>query len=266
MPNTRHHRTEAFRRSHRVGQHVRGTLVRWEGPGLGWVDIDGHWLLARLGGGASPGQVLEFEITRLTPDIVLRQLGHPAGGEGGLVDACRELSLARVRLEASKAFASAGNTGGREAFLSALAQDPGAVDRLAQLMALQEEVNQGLGGRARFGYAPWLIPGARRVELLTLSGTGPETDNPDLLLGLELPRMGAARVHFTETRASEGFWIYLERLELRRDFLAFVELHSDLLDGLACLGVLALPPEATVGLLGELERLLRPGRRLSRIV
>lgn len=268
MPSSRKARTEAFRKAHRVGQQVRGTMIRWEGPGLGWVEIAGHWLLAALGGQAAPGQVLDFEITQLAPDIVLRQLGQPgAGAEGGVAAACHELSMARARLEDSDVWRQAAALGGREEFLQALADDPEALDKIAQVAALQEEVNEGLGGRARFGYAPWLIPGARRVELLVLSGSGPETDNPDMLLGLEMPNLGAARLHLTHTETGEAFWLYLERMELRRRFLDFLETQAELLDGLACLGVLPLPPEGCAGVLGELARLLAPvGRRLNRLV
>ncbi|MDK2957429.1 MAG: hypothetical protein PWQ57_2927 [Desulfovibrionales bacterium] len=270
MLSSRRSRTDAFRRSHREGQKVRGVFRRWEAPELGWVEIDGHWLLARLGGEIAPGQGILFEIVELSPDIVLRQTGQPRGESGLAGDACQELAMVRVQLEASEAWANAETAPDQASFLRALSQDQEASKLLARILGLQETVNQALAGRASFGYVPWLLPGARRVEMLVLggaSGSEPsEGGDPDVLLGLELPHLGAARIHFTTTGAGEAFRVLLERFELRDAFLQFLETQTELLNGAVCMGVHPLPADAAPGVLGELMRLLRPQRRLDRHV
>ncbi|MFZ5427221.1 MAG: hypothetical protein ACOZEN_09605 [Thermodesulfobacteriota bacterium] len=73
-------RSERFRRAHRAGQKVKGTILDWHSPGLAWVDIEGHRLLAQVSQDSAMGLERLFLIVRLTPDIVLRELtGKPQG-------------------------------------------------------------------------------------------------------------------------------------------------------------------------------------------
>jgi hypothetical protein len=72
-------RSERFRRAHRAGQKVRGTVLEWRAPGLAWVDIDGHGLLAQLATDAALGRERTFLILRLEPDIVLREIRETSG-------------------------------------------------------------------------------------------------------------------------------------------------------------------------------------------
>ncbi|WP_243367668.1 hypothetical protein [Fundidesulfovibrio soli] len=74
-------RSRRFRMAHRAGQKVRGTVVAWQEPGLAWVEIDGHRLLATISQDAALGLERAFLIVRLEPDIVLREL---TGGAKGL--------------------------------------------------------------------------------------------------------------------------------------------------------------------------------------
>jgi len=78
-------RSKRFRMAHRAGQKVRGTVAHWQEPGLAWVEIDGHRLLARIGEDAVLGQERWFLIVRLEPDIVLRALSGSPGGLDVLV-------------------------------------------------------------------------------------------------------------------------------------------------------------------------------------
>lgn len=74
------HRSDRFRKGHRAGQKVRGVVQAWQSPGLAWVEIDGHRLLANLSEDSALGAERLFLIVRLEPDIVLRAL--PAGSAG----------------------------------------------------------------------------------------------------------------------------------------------------------------------------------------
>lgn len=74
-------RAARFRKGRKPGDTIRGVFVRSGPPGHGWVEVDGHLLLARLDAEAFEGQVLLFVIERLEPDIMLRLLdggGTPA--------------------------------------------------------------------------------------------------------------------------------------------------------------------------------------------
>lgn len=73
-------RSGRFRRSHRAGQKVRGTVLEWRGPGLAWVDIDGHGLLAQISTDASLGRERTFLIVSLHPAVILKELpDNPQG-------------------------------------------------------------------------------------------------------------------------------------------------------------------------------------------
>ena len=67
-------RSERFRRAHRPGQKVRGTILEWRTEELAWVDIDGHGLLAQVSRHSPLGRERTFLILRLTPEIMLREL------------------------------------------------------------------------------------------------------------------------------------------------------------------------------------------------
>ncbi|GFK95702.1 hypothetical protein NNJEOMEG_03570 [Fundidesulfovibrio magnetotacticus] len=73
-------RSERFRKAHKPGQKVRGTVVEWQGEGLAWVEIDGHRLLAQVSPDSRLGRERGFLIVSLAPDIVLRELPARTSG------------------------------------------------------------------------------------------------------------------------------------------------------------------------------------------
>ena len=55
-------------------------VLEWQSPGLAWVEIDGHRLLAQVSQDAALGHERMFLIVQISPDIVLRELpGKPSG-------------------------------------------------------------------------------------------------------------------------------------------------------------------------------------------
>ena len=73
-------RSDRFRRSHRPGQKVRGTILEWRTGELAWVDIDGHGLLAQVSRNSPLGRERLFLIVRLAPEIMLREITDTPGG------------------------------------------------------------------------------------------------------------------------------------------------------------------------------------------
>lgn len=73
-------RAERFRKAHRAGQKVRGTVVEWHSQDLAWVEIDGHRLLARVSRHAALGLERRFLIESVSPEIVLRELTGASQG------------------------------------------------------------------------------------------------------------------------------------------------------------------------------------------
>jgi len=78
-------RSERFRKAHRVGQKVSGTIQEWDDSGLAWVLIDGHPLLAQVSQDSSLGLERTFLVVRLSPDIVLKEITGKHSGLNVLV-------------------------------------------------------------------------------------------------------------------------------------------------------------------------------------
>lgn len=73
-PDREQPRAERFRKAHRAGQKVRGTVVEWRGQGLAWVEIDGYGLLAQLSPDCALGRERTFLVVSLSPNIELKEL------------------------------------------------------------------------------------------------------------------------------------------------------------------------------------------------
>ena len=159
-------RVESFRRRHRLGERLPGRLLRWAGPGMAWVEVDGQELLARLDAGPEPGAELLFQVRRLVPDIVLQELGASGGGEETPAQWVQRWRAAWDRIEAQRPDGS-----GLERLGSATGEN-GGLESWTQLFAAQERLNALLAGSGgvRVACAPWLCPGARRVEVLVPAG------------------------------------------------------------------------------------------------
>jgi hypothetical protein len=67
-------RVERFRARHDVDEQIRGEFLRWEAPGLAWVDFQGTVLLASMATRPESGATLYFVVKQLRPDIVLQEL------------------------------------------------------------------------------------------------------------------------------------------------------------------------------------------------
>ncbi|MBI4803937.1 MAG: hypothetical protein HY795_01740 [Desulfovibrio sp.] len=78
-------RSERFRKAHRVGQKVSGTIQQWDESGLAWVQIDGHRLLAQVSQDSNLGLERAFLVVSLSPDIVLKEITGKHSGLNVLV-------------------------------------------------------------------------------------------------------------------------------------------------------------------------------------
>lgn len=99
-------RSASFRRAHRVGQVVRGVVLRPETGETGlalfaWLRVDSHELLADVGRTVEPGEAMLLRIDALEPDIVLRELrGGEHGGGPSLAQIVPTFRAERDRFEA----------------------------------------------------------------------------------------------------------------------------------------------------------------------
>ena len=167
-------RAAAFRSRHSIGERIKGRVLRRDPSGLYWVQVGNEELLARLEVQTEPGDTLMFVVRALVPEIHLQaqQGGAPQDDLPGLVQRFR---AARQVFE-TKADALLNVLSNlppvidqrREAFAIALDGDADAARLHGQTQELLGRINEslasGLGAVAM--YAPWLLPGVRRQEIV----------------------------------------------------------------------------------------------------
>jgi hypothetical protein len=259
----RRHRTSAFRDTHRVGQLVRGRILRQEAPGRAWVFINGHELLADINAEHALGRELTFRIARLTPHIVLQEISRESSGGSPLADAVHLFWGLRSKLEALLAAHSASKhppapdstPDAREArarFFRSLDHSAEAALAYLHLAAMQARINELLAqrGEHRFFYTPWLVPGARDTEMLVSRGE----DKTWLILGFSLPMAGSVQVRLMHKKDLAGYRLYLEdtaRSQTVRTALEGLD-FGDLGIQPNLLGVAPLPLESRRGILSSL--------------
>ncbi len=218
MARVTNSRSEYFRNRHRPGERVRGTILGYEAPGLAWVEIEDHHLLARIGAGGLAGERRFFRIETLYPDIVLRDLSGAHKSDSDLRRLLGVFRGLRDRFDATPA--------AFETSPPSLQNSPASRFRAMRGHPLLKDIRQHLKGmnqcigreKGRIVHLPWLFPQARQQEGL-LTGrvfTSPGQGGFDLEYGMCLVPFGAVvlRVY-----ARQGEWSYRALLQQDR--------HSD---------------------------------------
>ncbi|SIO38215.1 hypothetical protein [Halodesulfovibrio marinisediminis] len=179
QPSTTTSRGAIFKRKVKVGQLLKGRMLRVEQEGLAWVLIGDMELLAQVETMPEPGQWMEFLILSLEPSILLRQLQHGTDPRGSffLRDYIRSYLTERDKLDTllSNSLWNALTTPENEpiatyrsALINFLTCTSAALDQFTRVMRLHSSVQQMItaSGHGTFQYIPWLMPSGRGVELL----------------------------------------------------------------------------------------------------
>ena len=239
----RDQRRESFRRIFRVGDRVRGVFTRREAPGLGWVRIEGHELLAEIEDTVDPGQPLFFLIRELSPEIVLQALATAGAAGLGLSDLVHGYLLARATFENrmlahGPQLQAMSRDQRKAAYLACLAAGPELLASWLRLSGLVYAANIELDRRkvGRFSYLPWLLAAGTGVELLWTQGPALF----DATLGFAYSGMGRCECRFLCRGERTSFRLALEFPEAKPDLLP--KLEGLLPAGTVCLGLGRLTP------------------------
>jgi len=256
-------RSDQFRRGRRPGQKVRGTLVKWVSESMAWVLIDGHHLLAHLQTRPPEGAQLLFLITRLDPEIVLRELsGAPGTGNpvGDGLAAAKTFETARTlferRLRPHTLDLSNKRPQHRPArFITLLTRDTCLFAAYADALVCAGQINQLLAPEhGMITYQPWLSPRSRR-QLTHLRRVGaPANGLSEVVVECETREFGLVRVEFLHKGSNVGYRVKLQR---PADGGALKELLRDAVPAASgvpsqCLGVTKLSANEHGGLLAAL--------------
>lgn len=166
-----------FRGRHRVGEHLRGRLIEYEASGLARVDFEGLELLARIESSPapSPGQVVLFRVMRLTPEIVLQEIGVADTSETPAGHALQAFWAARAAFEqhthdlrAALAAQAASAPVTAKIWTQRLAEHPDAPPLWDAVQSALRLLNATLGanGPWQADYRPWLLPAALSGEIV----------------------------------------------------------------------------------------------------
>lgn len=255
-------RARQFRARHSLGQRVTGRFVKWERPGLAWVSFDGINLLANLETEPAPGSRLNFTVTGLTPDIVLKELPKGGASPSGGPNFVQAFSLARSAFEAHSQAPIVGldvsgmdEQARMEYFFEAL----DAKGRALYLIAAQAQcrVNGWLSGSgsARLHYRPWLLPQARSHEMVRRVAEKEDGDPfVELAAGFVLDSVGPVQIRLLARTPVARYRVWLEdpaRVDTVRDLLDGLNLDGFGLD-VDRLAVERAPKYAHGGVLSEL--------------
>ncbi len=240
-------RAAAFRRAHRVGQILHGTMLRWAGGGKAWVQVGGQELVAELRTRPDMGVPLRFLVEQLVPDIILRELDPDEGAPYAprsvpeivrayyaARDAMDALLHARPYLSflvqpspspdgAPHAEAASPSPGVRlTRFCAHVGED---ADLLTAFLRVQQEkaaVNRVLaqGNAGMLLYLPWLLPQAYGVEMLlprlasppfSSESAPPDTPAMAFTMGARLPHSGHTLARCLAGRDRIAYRLFVER-------------------------------------------------------
>lgn len=167
-------RADSFRARHSIGERLKGRVLRRDPSGLYWVQVGGEELLAQLEVQSEPGDTLLFVVRALIPEIRLQALQGDAhqDDQPGLVQRFRAMREAFETHAAPLLDALTKVPPNialrKDAFGLVLERDAEAVSLYATtqevLARLNEEHVAATGATAL--YAPWLLPGVRRQEIV----------------------------------------------------------------------------------------------------
>lgn len=255
-------RSDSFRKKHRLGQKVRGKLLKNIADGMAWVSIDDDKLLAQLQNAHPEGARLTFIIKQLVPDIILKEIFEfdagtsQALGMASSFDAARTLFENKFRL-IKKHTIDASSLSRQATFLHSLASDRNLyvayMDAANCAHAISAQLSSNNVGHIL--YQPWLVPDSRRQTTFIRSSSSNKTHSlTEVTIEFEHMAWGMVRAEFLHRHPKTGYKLKLQHPSqsdnLKRYLIA--RTYPGLSTKLECLGVSKLPRSGHGGIIAEL--------------
>jgi len=253
-------RSDTFRKKHRLGQKVKGRLIKNLPDGLAWVDIDGDSLVAQLNSPRPEGTRLTFLIKQLVPEIILKEMFLSDSAMSGTLQVIRSFDAARTLFE--NAYFETQRTPGvtymsAEAFFLELSQIPRLHVLYADVLDCAASISKALraAGKGTIAYHPWLtLSGRRQVTHVKSNGADSESRLTETIVEFDHTQFGLTRAVFLQKGAEAGFRLLIQHTayekDLREHFTHPILTGQEI--AAQCIGVGKLPPTAHGGLLNEL--------------
>lgn len=257
-------RSESFRQKHRLGQKVKGTLLKNIAESMAWVAIDGDKLLAQLQRPRPEGARLTFIIKQLVPDIILKEIFESSAASTSALNLAKSFDTARTLFEnALKKTDTTLPTLGplcQTDFLFILANSPKLYTLFRDATHCAQTISNELeyAQKGSLLYQPWLAPDARRQVTHIANPRPGKGTLIETTMEFEHDSWGLVRVEFLCKGTTAGYKLKLQTLSHTKALTRYLSTrnHRDLALDLTCLGVTKLPRRQHGGILAEL--LFRP--------
>lgn len=249
-------RSDSFRRKHRLGQKVRGILLKNIPDGMAWVSIGDDKLLAQLNSAHPEGARLSFVIKQLSPDIILKEIFETGQATGNTIGIASSFDTARTLFE-NKFHHELQST-----FVSGATEFTQLLSSKSKLYAAFKDTQQCLSvisealENAQIGqvlYQPWLTPTSRRQLTFIKHFNSSTTQLLEAIVEFEHTVWGNARVEFLFKNSHAGYKLKAQHLSHADQLKSYLAASSTLIsESSECLGIAKLPPTAHGGILTEL--------------
>jgi len=202
-----------------VGQRVVGAFMNWHDESLAWVEIDGQPLLAKLDADPYPGQRFLFVVKQLDPEIMLQVLSPGGAGGQALAALAQQYWSDHVGFEiafqplAGELQQIPEPDARKASFSDQLQQHPKAGQAFARLRSSVQQVNSWLSAHkeGRMWLAPWLLPAARELEILVVSGSQKGVRLDELTASFALPNLGHCELRMLLRPPEARYRLFMER-------------------------------------------------------
>lgn len=255
-------RSDSFKRGRRLGQKVRGTLLKWVSTDMAWVNIEGHKLIAQLQSKPRVGASLTFLIKQLYPEIILKEIFEGTSGGISALSLASDVETARSLFEThfrqhTAELSKAPYASRRATYLALLRNDKKMLGAHLDVVNCIQAINRHIDTN-RLGilsYAPWLIPSARRYLGLTRRPVGTTSQNlTESVIEFEIGEFGLIRTEFLSKGNDIGYRLKLQHLRKADSLKKYLKSRdrSGLTGSIDCLGISQLSQSEHGGLLAEL--------------
>lgn len=247
-------RSDSFRRKHRLGQKVRGVLLKNVPDDMAWVEINGDRLLAQLSVVHPEGARLTFIIEQLTPYIILKELReHGHGGGADVLVPANAFDTARALFEARfRPLADQKTSMPAREFLILLAGSAELYTRYADAARCAEALTALLGNdEERILYQPWLAPETRRQ--VTFVRPAPDTGLTETIVEFDHPSMRLVRAEFLHGKDRVACRLKMQHMRHAKALARYLaaKAHPELPLRVDPPGVAKLPSSGHGGIIAE---------------
>ncbi|NDV20590.1 hypothetical protein GO013_14355 [Pseudodesulfovibrio sp. JC047] len=195
-------RSESFKKRHRIGQKIRGTVIKNIANGMAWVDLNGDRLLAQVATSHREGSTLFFQITALHPKIMLKELTDGHSGSSAPLGLATTFDTARILFEKQfkpeqRSLSQKNFFLQRNEFLHILTGNKELYTRYMDAVRCASTISTTLEptGRGQVFYQPWLAPLCHR-QVTVITQPKQSTSLRKILVEFDHAKMGMVCIEF----------------------------------------------------------------------